>query len=69
MLDKMKDLILLSILMLIDNNNNINCKNNDRISVFRIGFNRNLYLILFKIKNYIQSIVRSKLQLMKRVLF
>lgn len=25
--------------------------------------------ILFKIKNYIQSIVRSKLQLMKRVLF
>lgn len=33
MLDKMKDLILLSILMLIDNNNNINCKNNDRISI------------------------------------
>lgn len=45
MLGKMKDLILfISILMLIDNNNNINCKNNDRISVFRIGFNRNLYL-------------------------
>lgn len=54
MLGKMKDLILfMSILMLIDNNNSINCKNNDRISVFRIGFNRNLYLILFKIKNYI----------------
>lgn len=33
MLDKMKDLILLSILMLIDNNNSINCKNNDRISI------------------------------------
>lgn len=43
MLGKMKDLILfMSILMLIDNNNSINCKNNDRI--FRIGFNRNLYL-------------------------
>lgn len=47
----MKDLVLfMSILVLIDNNNSINWKNNDRMSVFRIRFNRNLYLILIKNK-------------------
>lgn len=47
----MKDLVLfMSILVLIDNNNSINWKNNDRMSVFRIRFNGNLYLILIKNK-------------------
>lgn len=51
MLNKMKDLVLfMSILVLIDNNNSINWKNNDRMSVFRIRFNGNLYLILIKNK-------------------
>lgn len=48
----MKDFVLfMSILMLIDNKyNSINWKNNDRMSVFRIRFNGNLYLILIKNK-------------------